>query len=188
LQRERCLRDPEPHAQALLARGVLRMLLHQDGSTTRLLEATLGGPITVHVLEQQLVPALPPFLQGALPGTTFLRRITALEAQGQVLLDSLAYIAVEALPGPMVRDLMEGVRPIGHIVASLWTRRAVRGGDHALLQELWSVVGEPDPEASRSGAILTPDGPCMILAETFRRAAWALSTGATPATPHSPSA
>lgn len=168
-QRERFHSDSDSPAQAALARTVLQLLLHQDGSTTRLLEVLAGGAIAVHVLEQGLVRELPSQLEGSLPGNTFLRRLTALEAGGRVLLDSVSYIAVERLPRAVVHGLEEGTRPIGHILARLWTRRSFRDQDTQLFEQLWARTGQPDPRASRSCVILTPEGPCMVLAETFRR-------------------
>ena len=169
LQRHRFHRDPDAPTQAASAQALLRVLLHQDGSTTRLLEALGGGDLRVHVIEQGLVTELPLQLAGSMPGSKFLRRLTTLEANGRVLLDSLAYIAVGALPGPLVQELLEGIRPIGHVLAHLWTRRAFRALDDTVFEELWAVVGLPDPLASRSTSIATPAGLCMVLAETFRR-------------------
>lgn len=168
LQRQRFLAEGDADARTGPRGTLLRLLLQQDGSTTRLLEALSGAEITVHVLEQGLVHVLPVPLAGVLPGTTFLRRITSLEADGRVLLDSISYIAVEVLPRPIVQALVEGIRPIGHVLVPLWTRRVFRDGDTQLLEELWAAVGEPDPQASRSMLVVTPEGPCMVLAETFR--------------------
>lgn len=169
LQRERFHCAADAPAQAERAQTLLRVLLHQDGSTTRLLEAMSGGAITVHVIEQGFIQELPPWLAGVLPGRTFLRRLTALEANGQVFLDSLSYTAVEVLPSVLVQELVDGARPIGAVLADVWTRRAFREDDTHILEELWSVVGMADPQASRSTMIVTPGGPCMVLAETFRR-------------------
>lgn len=160
------------------ASPVLRLLLHQDGSTTRLLEMLAGGPVSVQVLEQGVVRKLPPQLQGALPGRSFLRRMTALHAHGHVLLDSLSYIALDALPAGIVEGLQRGSTPIGHLLARLWVRRSFRAGDTQLFDELWNVVGVPDPLASRSCTILTPAGPCLVLAETFRRGVLPVEGGA----------
>ena len=157
------LRDPFPAGASLLP-----VLLHQDGSTTRLLEALSGAPVQVQVLRQHVVDALPAALAGVLPGTRFLRRLTCLVAGGHVLLDSIAYIAIEALPVDVVHELQEGRRPIGHLLARLWTRRRFRGGDGDLFEELWQIAGTPDAAASRSCVIDTPQGPCMVLGETFR--------------------
>lgn len=163
LARRWCRAPATPSERALLA-----VLLAQDGSTTRLLEALFGTPIAVHVIDQQVVPQLPGTLHGELPGERFLRRITSLQSGGYVLLDSLSYIAVDVLPMPVVRELKEGIRPIGHVLSELWTRRLFRDGDTVLLEELWRAVGAPDSRASRSLCICTPDAPCMLLAETFR--------------------
>jgi chorismate-pyruvate lyase len=148
---------------------VLPLLLHQDGSTTRLLEALSGGPVTVHVLQQHVVAELPAGLRGVLPGSRFLRRLTSLTARGHVLLDSIGYIAIDTLPAAIVQELEEGQRPIGHLLAQLWTRRRFRSGDDALFEELWHATGEPDATASRSCIIDTPQGACMVLGETFRQ-------------------
>lgn len=169
LQRQRLLGEADPPHQAHLANAMLRLLLHQDGSTTRLLEAMTGSPLRVHVVEQALVRKLPSCLSGSLPGETFLRRLTTLSANGSVLLDSIAYIAVEALPRDVLDELRRGVRPIGHLLERLWTRRQFRKLDGPMLEELWASVGSPDPRASRSTMITTPEGPCMVLGETFRR-------------------
>jgi chorismate-pyruvate lyase len=95
--------------------------------------------------------------------------VTSLHVSGHVLLDSLAYIAVEALPPPLVQELRGGIRPIGHVLANVWTRRTLRDQDARLLEELWGAVGNPDLPASRSLCIYTPRAPCILLAETFRR-------------------
>lgn len=183
LHRERFLRVCDHPAEAAWASVVLRLLVSQDGSTTRVLESIAGGKFSVHVLDQRIIDALPRQLEGALPGTRFLRRLTSLEAHGHVLLDSLAYIAIDALPGSALRELQEGVSPIGHVLSRLWTRRAFRVDDTDLFDELWSVVGYPDPHASRSSCIYTPDGPCMILGETFRRGALTVQSARPVGTP-----
>jgi chorismate-pyruvate lyase len=157
---------------------LLRLLLCQDGSTTRLLETLTGAQITVHVIEQGFVDTLPVQLAGVLPGKTFLRRLTSLEADGRVLLDSISYIAVEVLPRSVVQELVAGIRPIGHLLARSWTRRVFRNEDTPLLEELWDAIGTPDPQASRSTLIVTPEGPCMVLGETFRQGVLAHGTAA----------
>lgn len=167
LHRESFLHGSEHPAEEF----VLQLFIAQDGSTTRLLEAVAGGSFSVHVLDQRVVHELPKQLLGSLPGNRFLRRLTSLEARGHVLLDSLSYIAIDALPEAMARELQEGVSPIGRVLSHLWTRRTFRVGDTELFDELWSVVGCPDMRASRSSCIDTPQGPCIILAETFRRGA-----------------
>ena len=39
----------------------------------------------------------------------------------------------------------------------------------SLLDTLWDNFGLPDAPASRVYRIVTPDGPCMLIAETYRR-------------------
>jgi chorismate-pyruvate lyase len=169
LHRERFLRDSGTLIEGKWEATLLRLLLAQDGSTTRLLETMTGQSVSVHVIDQHLVRTLPAALDGTLPGKRFLRRITSLGIGGQVLLDGLAYIAIDVLPSRLVRELEEGVRPIGYVLSSVWTRRAMHNQDTSLLEELWKTVGKPDLPASRSLRMFTPRGPCMLLAETFRR-------------------
>lgn len=128
-----------------------------------------GCDLTVHVIEQERVHALPAQLEGSLPGTSFLRRLTTLEARNNVLLDCVAFIAVQTLPCEVVSALEEGIRPIGHLLSQLWMRRVFREPDPETLEQLWATFGVPDPRAARSSLIVTPAGPCMVLAEVFRR-------------------
>jgi chorismate-pyruvate lyase len=150
---------------------MLRMLLAQDGSATRLLEQLVGASTFVHVIDQYVTAKLPAHLEGELPGKRFLRRITSLASGPRVLLDSISYIALDVLPASVGQELEEGIRPIGHVLAPLWTRRTFRHRDDSMLEELWSAVGAPDPQSSRSLCIYTPRNPILLLAETYRRGA-----------------
>ena len=38
-----------------------------------------------------------------------------------------------------------------------------------LRQKLWQACGQPDPEATRTHTLHTPDGPLMLITETWRR-------------------
>lgn len=169
LRRERFSQESDASCQATLARTVLGMLLHQDGSTTRLLETMAGCDLTVHVIEQERVHALPAQLKGILPGTSFLRRLTTLEARSNVLLDCVAFIAIETLPCEVASALEDGIHSIGQLLSQLWTRRVFREPDPEILAQLWATFSVPDPLAARSSLIVTPAGPCMVLAEVFRR-------------------
>jgi len=51
----------------------------------------------------------------------------------------------------------------------MWVRREPLTDTEALHQHLWRSVGVPDPAASRAYRVLTPDGPRMLIAETYRR-------------------
>lgn len=86
------------------------------------------------------------------------------------MMDNLAYIALDGLQADIRRDLEAGVLPIGHLLSRLWVRRHFLSLETALLERLWSAAGGlPDPDASRLYCIATPEGPRMLIAETFRR-------------------
>jgi len=158
----------EPFPPRRYEQTIRALLLAQDGSTTALLEKLGPAKVSVHVIEQHVVEKLPGELDGELPGARFLRRLASLHARGDVLLDSLSYTAIDVLPQSVARELTKGVRPIGHLLSQLWTRREFRDRHEGLLQELWDAVGDPDPPSSRTMCIYTPRAPCMLLAETFR--------------------
>jgi chorismate-pyruvate lyase len=122
------------------------------------------------------VQELPAHLKTALPGRSFLRRIIALAAEGQVLLDSISYVALDALDAESITRLEAGITPIGHVLDDLWTKRSFRSGDDVLFEELWREVGDADAQASRSYTVLTPQGPCMVIAETFRRGLFSIAS------------
>lgn len=148
---------------------MLQLLLAQDGSTTRLCEAIAAGPVTLHVIAQQIAAAVPVEVRSVLPGASFIERVTCLVAHGEVLMDNLSYIALDGLAPDVRRDLEDGVTPIGHLLSRMWVRRSLLDPTPVLYAKLWSAVGLPDPEASRVYCIATPDGPRMVIAETFRR-------------------
>jgi len=146
------------------------LLLAQDGSTTRLCETIAGGPVTLQVLRQGISADVPDIVRSVLPGTMFIERFTCLAARGEVMMDNLAYIALDGLAADLRRDLEDGTLPIGHLLARLWVRRARLDGPTDPLQaRLWSVAGLPDEAATRSYSIATPEGPRMVIAETYRR-------------------
>ncbi len=158
----------EPAADCTL--GVLRMLLAQDGSTTRMCEAIAGGPLTLVLLRQVVTERVPDAVRAVLPGTRFLERVTSLAAHGEVMMDNLSYIALDALPDAVRHGLEEGATPIGHLLDTLWVRRRpLDEGAAELCRALWDTVGVPDPRAARAYSIWTPEGPRFVIAETFRR-------------------
>ncbi len=168
-QRQRFQQPSDAPAQAAHARTILQLLLAQDGSTTRLCETIAAGPVTLQVLEQRVVDTAPAEVHDALPGARFIERLTSLAAHGHVMMDNLSYIALEGLPPELRRDLEAGALPIGHLLARLWVRRAFVQAAPPMYQRLWGAVGLPDPEASRAYRIDTPEGPRMLIAETYRR-------------------
>ena len=151
------------------AQRTLALLLAQDGSTTRLCEAVAGGPVELHVLLQHATSAVPAIVREQLPGDQFIERITCLAAHGQVLMDNLSYIALQGLAPDIERDLRAGTMPIGHLLARLWVRREPILAPPELAQRLWSAVGLPDDDATRSYRIVTPEASCMLICETYRR-------------------
>ncbi|HEV7915110.1 MAG TPA: chorismate pyruvate-lyase family protein [Albitalea sp.] len=168
--RRDCFIDPGAGAaQAAHARHTLRLLLAQDGSTTRLCEAVAAGPITLQVLHQAPVTEVPAIVREALPGDRFIERITSLAAHGEVMMDNLTYIALQGLDVSLQRELEAGQVPIGHLLSRLWVRRESVPASPALQQRLWSSVGAPDPAATRAYRIVTPEGPRMLIAESYRR-------------------
>lgn len=148
---------------------MLQLVLAQDGSTTRLCEAIAGGPVVLQVGAQQVVHEVPEEVRGNLPGSGFIERITCLAAHGQVLMDNLTYIALDGLPADLRRDIEGGSMPIGHLLARLWVRRTFLDAAPMMYEWLWGVVGPPDPDTSRAYCIVTPEGPRMLIAETYRR-------------------
>lgn len=156
-------------AGAAHARHVLKLLLAQDGSTTRLCEVVAGGPVQLHLLAQRLTDEAPAAVRDALPGTTCIERVTCLAAHGEVMMDNLSYIALDGLDRDLRDALVAGGSPIGHLLAGRWVRRAPLRAAPGLLERLWQHVGLPDAAASRHYRIEAPQGPMMVIAETFRR-------------------
>lgn len=151
------------------ARYVLKLLLTQDGSTTRLCEAVAGSPVQLHVLAQRITGDVPAAVRRSLPGASFIERVTCLAAHGEVMMDNLSYIALEGLDARMRRELEAGATPIGHLLARLWVRRAALSSGHDLLERLWHHVGLPDAGASRHYRVEGTEGSMMVIAETFRQ-------------------
>lgn len=169
-----CFRQPGvPAAQAADALRTLRLLLAQDGSTTRLCETVAGGPVQLYVPHQVVTAEVPPVVRQRLPGSRFIERRVCLAAHGQALMDNLSYIALDGLPPDVRRDLEAGSAPIGHLLERLWVRRVFDpvgdAGAEPLRQRLWAACGQPDPEATRTHTLHTPGGPLMLITETWRR-------------------
>jgi chorismate-pyruvate lyase len=151
------------------ARQILKLLLAQDGSTTRLCEAVAGGPVELEVIRQHVTSDVPALVRQHLPGTQFIERITCLAAHGEVLMDNLAYVALDGLEPGIDADLRAGRLPIGHLLARLWVRRERVAEAGELMRQLWDAVGTPDAEATRAYRIDTPTSARMLIAETYRR-------------------
>ena len=165
LQRERFPTTPD-------AWRVLRLLLAQDGSTTRLCETVAGGPVGLHLLAQRVVEQVPAEVRQVLAGTRFIERLSCLAAHGAVLMDNLSYVALDRLDAGLRREIEAGERPLGHLFAERWVRRDFLAAAPGVYARLWAEVGLADAAASRVYAVHTPAGPAMLIAETFRRGGW----------------
>ena len=157
---------PAPHERALL-----RVLLAQDGSTPRLCEAIAGQPLALHVLRQAITQDVPELVRAQLRSASFMERFSSLAARGQVMMDNLAYIALDRLTPELRSGLESGAVPIGHLLESHWVRRKALAAEVAgpLRTHLWSVVGMPDAGATRAYTIATAEGPLFLIVETYRR-------------------
>ena len=152
-------------------RWLLRLLLAQDGSTTRLCQAIAAVPLTLQVRQQTVTATVPECVRAALPGQRFIYRVTSLAAHGEVMMDNLVYVALDGLSEPLREGLDSGAIPIGPLLESLWVRRKPLPAEVAqvLGNELWGEVGLPDPAAARAYIIATPGGNLFVIAETYRR-------------------
>ncbi len=169
LRREAFAANDASPTDASQARHVLKLLLAQDGSTTRLCEAVAGGSVELHVIQQHVTDEVPALVRQHLPGTQFIERITCLAAHGEVMMDNLTYVALHGLEPDIDADLRAGRLPIGHLLARLWVRRERVADADELMQRLWDAVGTPDAAATRAYRIDTPSSARMLIAETYRR-------------------
>lgn len=162
--------DAAPEAQQR-QRWVLRLLLAQDGSTTRLCQSIAATPLTLQVRQQTVTASVPECVRAVLPGERFIYRITSLAARGEIMMDNLVYVALDGLSEPLRDGLDSGAIPIGPLLESLWVRRKPLPADVAavLTGQLWEEVGLPDAAAARAYTIATPAGNLFVIAETYRR-------------------
>lgn len=148
--------------------ALLRLLLAQDGSTTRGCEAVTGQAVQVHLHHQARTREVPPDVRTHLGGDQWLERVTTLVVNGQVMMDNLSFTRLDAVPDWFLQGLDEGSAPIGHLLDRLFVRRERLTTEAALHDHLWRHVGQPDPHASRSYRVVTPEGPLMLIFEAFR--------------------
>lgn len=147
-----------------------RLLLAQDGSTTRTCSAMCGRPVKVLLHYQHRTAEVPRTVASQLGGSQWLERVTSLVADDRVLMDNLSYTRLDAVPDWFLRGLDEGEAPIGHLLARLFVQRQTIESEPALEAGLWKVVGLPDHRTSRAYRIVTPEGPLMLIFEVFRGA------------------
>ncbi len=155
-------------ATAAWAETLLKVLLAQDGSATLLCETIAGGAVQLTVLKQNITEHVPPEVRQHLPGQRFMERFVTLSSGGEVMMDNLSYIALDAMEPSVCKILEEGQVPIGHLFDRLWVRKKSLFGMESLHERLWAQSGLPDARAVRSYLVSTPAAPCMLISETFR--------------------
>ena len=144
------------------------MLLALDGSTTRVCEALADKPVGLLMLHQQQTADVPAVVREQLGGSAWLARVTSLHADGRVLMDNLSYTRLDAVPDWFRSSLDQGRAPIGHLLQHLFVRREGVPATPELSGALWRHVGHPDPRASRSYRVITPDSALMLIFEAYR--------------------
>ncbi len=166
LQRERF---PDGSAHTRLK----RVLMTQDGSTTRLcaaIAADAGAALELQLVLQERRDAVPPAVAAALGGGRWLVRITSLHARGQVLMDNLSFTRLDTVPAWFLEELDRGVAPIGKLLDSIYVRREPAPASPEVEQLLWDRTGIPHRKASRSYLVRMPEAPLMYIFETWRGA------------------
>lgn len=147
---------------------VRRLLLEQDGSTTRLCAALAGGALEMSVVVQERRTVVPAAVREALGGTAWLERVTSLHAGSAVFMDNLSFTRLDTVPGWFLEGLDRGAVPIGRLLQQLYVRREAAPSSAEVAQLLWEQVGLPDPSMSRSYVVRMPQAPLMYIYEVFR--------------------
>lgn len=163
--------ERQPFSTRATDQPLLRLLLAQDGSATRLCEALARRPITVQLQFQRRTTDVPPSVLAQLGGKAWLERATTLHAHGVVLMDNLSYTRLDAVPDWFLAGLDAGTTPIGHLLDRLPIQRDDLPLADDIAARLWHHVGLPDTRAAKLYRISTVDGPLMLVMETFR-AGW----------------
>lgn len=163
--------ERQPFSTRATDQPLLRLLLAQDGSATRLCEALARRPITVQLQFQRRTTDVPPSVLAQLGGKAWLERATTLHAHGVVLMDNLSYTRLDAVPDWFLAGLDAGTTPIGHLLDRLPIQRDDLALTDDIAERLWPHVGLPDARAAKLYRISTVDGPLMLVMETFR-AGW----------------
>jgi chorismate-pyruvate lyase len=160
-----------PHDD-LTASSLLRLLLGQDGSTTRLCEVIAGVPVELRLHSQSRVETVSDSVLEHLGGRSWIERITSLHVMGDVMMDNLTWTQVDRIPSEFVDDLERGELPVGRLLDRLFVKRQIVSAS-SLGDVLWNQTGLPDPRASRAYTISTQDGSSdsaafMLVFETYR--------------------
>jgi chorismate-pyruvate lyase len=164
-------RDSFPHDD-LAASSLLRVLLGQDGSTTRLCEVIAGVPVELFLHSQARVETVPDSVLEHLGGASWIERITSLHFDGRVMMDNLTWTRADKIPAEFADDLERGELPVGRLLDRLFVKRQRIPGS-SFGDVLWNQTGLSDPRASRAYTISTQvgssdSGPFMLVFETYR--------------------
>ena len=148
--------------------NLLKLLLAQDGSTTKLCEALAGSRINVMIHSMSRVETVPEVVMRQLGGTSWLRRVTSLHFNPHVMMDNLTYTRLDRVPSWFTADLELGKAPVGHLLEKLFIRRERIDSTPELEQVLFNMVGFPDSNSSRAYTVNTEEGAVMLVFETYR--------------------
>jgi chorismate-pyruvate lyase len=146
----------------------LRLLLAQDGSTTRTCEALAQEFVQLVVHRQRQTQEVPLAVRSLLGGERWLERVTSLCLGPTVLMDNLTFTRLDAVPSWFLQQLEIGQAPIGHLFQQLFVQRHPFPLDPALAHLLWVEVGTQDNAACRNYKVVMPQGPLMLICEVFR--------------------
>jgi chorismate-pyruvate lyase len=165
------VRESFPHDDPVSA-SLLRLLLGQDGSTTRLCEVVARGPVELSLHTQSRVETVPDSVLEHLGGDSWIERITSLQVAGRVMMDNLTFTRLDRIPNEFADALERGELPVGRLLDRLFVKRHLISAS-GLGDVLWNQTGLPDSRASRAYTISTQDGSSesaafMLVFETYR--------------------
>lgn len=145
-----------------------RLLLAQDGSTTRLCAAAARGKLELGLYLQERRSSAPAIVKESLGGTAWLERITTLYAGTTVMMDNLSFTRLDTVPAWFLDELDQGIAPVGRLLENLFVRREAAPCSPDVEKLLWDQTGLPDPSMSRSYLVRMPEAPLMYIFETYR--------------------
>jgi chorismate-pyruvate lyase len=150
------------------AGNLLKLLLAQDGSTTKLCEVIADSKVNLMLHSQVRVETVPEVVVRELGGTSWLKRVTSLHSDSRVLMDNLTFTRLDRVPAWFLTDLEQGLAPVGHLLEKLFVRRERIVSSIELERALFEVVGLPDSGSSRAYTINAEAGAVMLVFETYR--------------------
>ncbi len=147
---------------------LLKLLLAQDGSTTKLCEAIADSRVDLALHMQSRIETVPEVVMHKLGGTSWLKRVTSLHSESRVLMDNLTFTRLDRVPDWFLADLELGKAPVGHLLEKLFIRRERIFSSPELKQALFEIVGFPDSNSSRAYTVDSEQGALMLVFETYR--------------------